>query len=239
MNTSDHKSNNKFENKFDLKSDHPLKTILVVGVVCSGLFVGLQVVLEKIQNLSLFTSNQTTEVSVVYAALKEVGELTTVKQPTVEIVNKAQDRKFLGKVPVGDTRVVYYAAGEIQAGFDLNQAVVKESSQTKVEVLLPPPRISNAFIDVARSKSLFYEKRWLGPDTGLKLQQEAQQQALSQMVQNACATNILEVANERAEVTLETFLKQSGFEDVVVKTQQPSGASCSGVNYNSSSLPTS
>lgn len=220
-------------------SANPIQTMLILGLVGTGMTLSMHAAVEKIRSFSLLTSTTETKVNVVYAALQEVGELTTVKQPAVEIVHKAQDRKVLGKVPVGSTRVIYYATGEIQAGFDLNQVVVRETNAKQVEVVLPPPRISNAFIDIERSKNIYYEKRWLAPDTQLKLQEEAQQEALSQMVQNACAAKILEVANERAEETLETFLTKSGLPNVMVKTQVPLGSSCPSVSSGVSALPTS
>ncbi|MGL5082359.1 MAG: DUF4230 domain-containing protein [Microcoleaceae cyanobacterium] len=221
-------------------SANPIKTMLILGLVGTGMTVSMHAAMEKIRSFSLFTSTTETKVNVVYAALQEVGELTTVKQPAVEIVHKAQDRKILGRVPVGSTRVIYYATGEIQAGFDLNQVVVRETNAKQVEVVLPPPHISNAFIDIERSKNIYSEKRWLGPDTELKLQEEAQQEALSQMVQNACAAKILDVANERAEETLETFLKKSGLPNVMVKTQVPLASNCSSISSRAASvLPSS
>ncbi|MGF1492514.1 MAG: DUF4230 domain-containing protein [Microcoleaceae cyanobacterium] len=197
------------------------KAIFITGLVSLSAIVAVRSTLNNVSRLFSFSSTIQSDVTVTYAALQQVQELVTVRQPAVEVVHKNQDRRLGGKLLVGNTLLIYRAAGEIQAGFDLAQAVVREAPGEAIEVVLPPPHISNVFIDVEKSDSIYHEKNWFAPDTELELQEAAQREALQRMVQSACKTQILETANQQAKQKLELLLNEASIAPVVVTTQNP------------------
>jgi hypothetical protein len=164
--------------------------------------------------------------AVVVQQVRQVSELTSAIF-TMEAVVPTRQERSLGSLPLGATTLLYIAHGEVRAGIDLSQLTAADVTvnDAGIQLRLPPPRILDAKIDVAKSKVYDYDRGFLGlgPDVGLELQSLASQTALNKIVETACSQDLLKQANLRAEVALTQLLSTAGHKTVLVQAQQPIG----------------
>ena len=167
--------------------------------------------------------------SVVVRQIRGASELTTAIFAMEAVVPTSSDRTFGGYV-IGKTSLLYLAYGEVKAGVDLSELADShvQATDDRIQVILPPPRILDEEIDVARSKVYDYDRGFLGlgPDTAPKLQELAQQEALRKIVGAACAEGILTEANQRAELVVSQLLSTAGYEDITIQTQPAAAGTC-------------
>ncbi len=169
---------------------------------------------------------------VVLHRVQGLSELTTTQFGMQTVVTASKGRA-LGPFEF-NTRLLYVAYGEVRAGIDLRLLgpadVVIQNDQT-VTITLPPPRILDSKIDVERSYVYDFQQGVLSPEAP-ELQTEAERQALQQIVAGACQSDILQQANDRAELAISKLLETLNFEDVVVNTRMPEPAvnPCSGMS---------
>lgn len=158
------------------------------------------------------------------------SELTTALFAMESVVPTSRDRT-LGSYVIGKTTLLYIAYGEVRAGIDLSDMDVDDVTVEgdRLTLRLPPPEILDSKIDVTRSRVYDYDRGFLGlgPDSAPELQQMAQQETLSRIVDVACDSGVLDEANERAEVALTRLLSNAGYEELDIQTQPPSSGECS------------
>lgn len=169
--------------------------------------------------------------TVVVEQVREVSELTTAVFSMEAVVPAQSDRK-LGEVTIGKTNLLYVAYGEVRAGIDLSQLTTADvtSSETgqQIKLVLPEPKILGGDIDVDRSDVYDYSRGFLnlGPDRGPQLTALAQQEAKQKIKRAACEQDILEQANDRAELVVTQILETAGFETITIETVPVSMADC-------------
>lgn len=169
--------------------------------------------------------------TVVVEQVREVSELTTAVFSMEAVVPTQSDRK-LGEVTIGKTNLLYVAYGEVRAGIDLSQLTTADvtSSETgqQIKLVLPEPQILGGEIDVDRSDVYDYSRGFLnlGPDRGPQLTALAQQEAKQKIKRAACEQDILEQANDRAELVVTQILETAGFETITIETVPVSMADC-------------
>jgi hypothetical protein len=184
----------------------------------------------SIKQAFLPSTETTVEIrNIIIGGLQDMNELTTTKMSTKATVDIKEERKFLDRVPLGDTHVVYEAVGTVQAGIDLDQLEVKkiDVANHQVRLILPPPRITEAFLDVNGSHVVVHFRRWFGRSVESELQERAQKDALALIQKEVCANNILDNANQHAKKLVENILHSAGYEEVIVDTQPPGLNACS------------
>ena len=141
--------------------------------------------------------------------VQNLGQFVTVKY-VLEKVVVYEDAKWYG-----DNRVLLVAHGVVKAGIDLRalQAGDIQIADKKIRVALPPPRITDVYLDdrhseiVERSTGLL---RVFDKD----LEQTARANAVDDVRRAARTDGILDEADKRARLELELFLRQAGFEQV-------------------------
>jgi Protein of unknown function (DUF4230) len=198
----------------------------LILLVALALLIGLGV--PQLQARWGLQPAATSEVrSLIMSGLNTMTELTTVNVSTKATVVTQQDRKWLG-VKVGNTNVVYEGVGTVRAGIDLKdlQVTSVNMGDRQIHVVLPPPYITDASLDVDRSSILAHYRRWLGPNAELDLQERAQAHALQKIRAEACETKALEVANQNAKQLVEEILHKGGYQDVIVETRSPEQDRC-------------
>ncbi|NDJ17798.1 DUF4230 domain-containing protein [Myxacorys almedinensis] len=167
--------------------------------------------------------------SVVIQQVREASELTTAIYTMEAVVPAQQDAAIAGFV-VGTTKLLYIARGEIRAGVDLSALTPENVNVTgdTLRLRLPPPRLLDQKIDVAKSGVYDYNRGFLGlgPDTAPELQRLAQAEALKKIQTAACAEGVLEKANDRAKLVVSQLIRVSGVNTVVVETQAPAADAC-------------
>jgi hypothetical protein len=141
--------------------------------------------------------------------VQNLNHLVTVKYVLEKIV-VYDDPKWYG-----DNRVLFVAHGVVKAGIDLSmlQKGDIQISDTKICMLLPPPRITDVYLDDRRSEVV--ER-----STGLlrafdkDLEENARILAVADLREAAAKNGILTDATERAKVELTGVLQQLGFTQV-------------------------
>lgn len=167
--------------------------------------------------------------SLVVTQVRGASELTTAVFTMEAVVPTRQDRK-IGNYTLGSTTLLYIAHGEVRAGVDLGELDKNDVMfvNDTVQIQLPPPRILDSKIDVTRSQVYDYDRGFLnlGPDAAPQLQTLAQQETLKKIVANACREDLLQEANDRAQLVVSQLLSTAGYQAVEVKTQPPTPETC-------------
>ena len=141
--------------------------------------------------------------------VQSLADLVTVKYVMDKVV-VLEDVKWYG-----ENRVLLLAHGVVKAGIDLKRltpADIRISGKT-VSLRLPPPSITDAYLDDAASQVIDHT-------TGLlrafdkDLEQAARQNAVDDIARAARQGGILDEAAKRGRAELENFLKHAGFESV-------------------------
>ena len=165
--------------------------------------------------------------SILISGLRDMAELNTAILETKTTVATSQKR-MVSRWSLGDTNLVYEGVGKVQAAIDMSKLEAKEvdMDNRQVHILLPPPHIVDASLDVKNSSVVASYRNWLGPSVEAKLQTEAQQKALQAITAEACANHLLDVANKNAKQIVEKVLQTAGFEKIIVETQEPTSGTC-------------
>ncbi len=167
--------------------------------------------------------------SVIVQEVRSVSELTTAIFTMEAVVPTSRDKTLAGLL-VGTTKLLYIARGEVRAGIDLSQITANDItvSESGIQVRIPPPRLIDSKIDVGRSQVYDYDRGFLslGPDVAPELLTLAEREALAKVTAAACKENLLQQANDRAELTVTRLLSLSGYRNVTVQTQPPDPNAC-------------
>ncbi len=155
------------------------------------------------------------------SGLREENTVTVVKQ--VQTLSDLVTVKYvLEKVVIlddakwyGENRVLLLAHGIVKAGMDLKRIAPDDVtiSGKKICLRLPPPQITDAYLDDKQSLVVDHV-------TGLlrvfdkDLEQTARANAVDDIRRAARTDGILYEADKRARLELELFLRQAGFEQV-------------------------
>ncbi|CAN1209825.1 DUF4230 domain-containing protein [Tumidithrix helvetica PCC 7403] len=167
--------------------------------------------------------------TIVISQVRGASDLTTAIFVMEAVVPTQQDWT-LGSWTVGSSKLLYVAYGEVRAGVDLSklqrQDVVVQGDS--IVIHLPPPKILDRKIDVNRSRVYNYEKGVMGlaPDISHSLQTLAQQEAIGKISTAACNNGLLEMANEKAELTVTRLVSFSGYSKITIETQPPAKDAC-------------
>ena len=141
--------------------------------------------------------------------VQSLSDLVTVKYVMDKVV-VLEDVKWYG-----ENRVLLLAQGVVKAGVDLKglQPGDVAISGKKICLRLPPPQITDAYLDDKASQVIDHT-------TGLlrafdkDLEQAARQNAVDDIARAARKGGILADAEKRGREELENFFKRAGFEQV-------------------------
>jgi hypothetical protein len=191
-----------------------LKKVPWMMVTLAFLLIGiyLGVTFSRWRGSGLRVENTTSVVQQV----QTLSDLVTVKyvMQKVEIVDSPPD-STLGKFVQGDSRVLLLAQGIVKAGIDLKKIQPGDVSVSgkKISIKLPPPQITDAYLDDSQTKVIERTTGFLR-SLDKDLEQETRQNAVGDIRRAAQANGILNDANERAKLELAMFLHNAGFEQV-------------------------
>lgn len=178
--------------------------------------------------------------SMIVQQVRAASELTTAVYTMESVVPTSQERTIGGYV-IGKTTLLYIAHGEVRAGVDLSAL---QPSDVQVEgnailLRLPSPKILDSKIDVNRSKVYDYDRGFLGlgPDVAPELQELAQRETLTKIVDTACSDGVLQAANDRAKLVVSQLLNMGGYSQLQIETQMPSPEACVASNQSAAPLP--
>lgn len=179
----------------------------LIVIFAAGLFFGLVA-----QRWLPFGSGSSGGSATLLVRVQHLNQLVTVKYVLEKVVD-FDDPKWYG-----DNKVLLVAHGVVQAGIDL--AMLKpgdiQISGKKISLTLPPPRITDVYLDDHHTEILERSTgvlRTFDKD----LEQNARVIAVDELRRAAAQNGILNDAGERARVELTALLYQLGFTDVEFK----------------------
>jgi hypothetical protein len=179
----------------------------------AGVWLGFKLLHWTTSGSGLHEENTVTVVE----QIQTLSDLVTVKY-VLERVEILEDAKWYG-----ENRVLLLAHGIVKAGIDLKRLKPGdvEISGKKITIHLPPPQITDAYLDDSQTRVIDHT-------TGLlrsydkDLEQTARQNAVDDIRRAARENGILKDADERAQLELALFLRQAGFERVEFTGINPS-----------------
>jgi hypothetical protein len=184
-----------------------LKTLLMFFLVLAIFVMGVWLGIKFTAKSGSGIKEESTET--VVEQIQTLSDLVTVKY-VVEKVVVLDDVKWYG-----ENRVLLVAHGVIKGGIDLKKLKpgdVVVSGKT-ISIHLPPPQITDAYLDDQKSKVIDHTTGLLrGFDKDLE--QTAREEAVVDIRRAAIDNGILNDANERAELELALFLHQAGYDEV-------------------------
>lgn len=148
--------------------------------------------------------------------IQTLSDLVTVKY-VVEKVVILDDAKWYG-----ESRVLLLAHGVVKAGINLQRLKPGdvEVSGKSISIRLPPPELTDAYLDDRRSQVIDHT-------TGLlrtfdkDLEQTAREEAVMDIRSAAVQNGILDDASQRAELELALFLHEAGYQQVSFNGGKP------------------
>lgn len=190
-----------------------VRLALIMTAVVAALLVGVSAGLFLTRYLPLSPAKSPIPTTAVLRQIQTLSQLVTVRY-VIEKVVVEEDVKWFG-----ENRVLLVAHGVVKAGVDLERLQPEdvEVSGETVRVKLPPPQITDTYLD--EQKTQVVER-----STGLlrlfdkNLETVARQNAVDDIRRAARNEGILKDAEERARLQLESLLLRMGFEQVEVST---------------------
>jgi hypothetical protein len=179
--------------------------VFVLLVFAGGIWLGFTTTHWLKSGSGLREENTATVVEQV----QTLSDLITVKY-VLERVEILEDAKWYG-----ENRVMLLAHGIVKAGIDLKKITADDVtiSGRKISIKLPPPQITDAYLDDTQSK-VIDNTTGLLREFDKDLEQTARQNAVDDVSRAARKDGILDEADKRAKLELELFLRQAGFEQV-------------------------
>jgi hypothetical protein len=189
--------------------------ILLIFVV--GIWLGL--ILTKYIHNGAHEENTPSVVQQVQA----LSDLVTVKYVMEKVViEDAPPDSTLGQFFQGDNRVLLLAHGIVKAGINFKKLQPDDIkiSGKKIFIHLPPPEITDAYLDEQQTKVIDWQRGFLR-NFDKNLEQTARQSAVNDLRRAARNAGILNDANERARLELAVFLNRAGYEQVEFSDRVP------------------
>ena len=201
-----------------------MKAVLIFFLVLIIFVVGILLGVKYAEKKGSSIHEEDTDT--VVEQIQTLSDLVTVKY-VVEKVVVLDDVKWYG-----ENRVLLLAHGVVKAGIDLKRLKpgdVKVSGKT-IYVHLPPPQLTDAYLDDQKSKVIDHSTGLLR-DFDKDLEQTAREEAVLDVRRAAINNGILDDASERAQLELALFLHQAGYEQVKFDAAKPFAPSTDGVSH--------
>jgi hypothetical protein len=148
--------------------------------------------------------------------IQRLNELVSVKYTVQKVVGLEEK-----KVPLGSEKLLLFVQADVLAGIDLSALApgdVKITSDRRVRIALPAPKIVHIIIDDQQTK--VWDRRitwwtpWVDPDPDLERQ--ARLKAHDAIEQAALEMGILDQARRNAESSIQSLLMALGMKSVTV-----------------------
>ncbi len=200
-----------------------VKNRLAIAVICIALVIGLGVAgLLAVYILRRGPAPRIANTPSVVVQIQALSELVTVKY-VIEKVIFAESPKTTTidqLLPGRDDKLVLLAHGVVKAGVDLSKVRpedVEVTGQT-IRINVPKAVVTDGYLD-ENATQVLDRRAGLLRAYDQKLEQQARQEALAQIVRAARQNGIEREANERAQLQLATFLKSLGYQEVLIQTR--------------------
>ena len=150
------------------------------------------------------------------ASIEDIGDLVTVEYNYTDILTYKDSLTLMDmKIPFTDKSYIIKYNGYIKAGIDLSKAVVKDVSDTKVELEVPKATITDSVLD-EKSMVILDQKNNIFNPLDLGDYQETLKKELNARELKAKKDGILERAQANADKLLRKLLEGLGFKDIKI-----------------------
>lgn len=186
-------------------------TVIAAILLAAGGWLG-----SKLARARLTSRPYEENTAVVIQQLQTLADLVTVKYVVEKVVIlDAPPASTLGQFVQGDNRLLLLAHGVVKAGIDLKHFSPSDVSISgaTIRIKLPPPRITDAYLDDQLTKVIDWKQGFLR-SFDKDLEQKARQMAVADIERGARADGILDEARQRAQMQLALFFRSAGFERV-------------------------
>ncbi len=148
------------------------------------------------------------------ASIEDIGDLVTVEYNYTDILTYKDSLTLMDmKIPFTDKSYIIKYNGYIKAGIDLSKAVVKDVSDTKVELEVPKATITDSVLD-EKSMVILDQKNNIFNPLDLGDYQETLKKELNARELKAKKDGILERAQDNADKILRKMLQSLGYKDI-------------------------
>lgn len=185
------------------------RVVVVLVAVVIVFVIGLWLGAMALRTVGLGGGLKFYNTATVLQQVQTLSQLVTVKY-VMEKVVVLEDVKWFG-----ESRVLLIAHGIVKAGVDFQQMKPEDLrvSGKKISVRLPPPQITDAYLDDKQT-------RVVERTTGVlrvfdkDMEQTARQNAVDDIRRAARSAGILKDADDRAQAQVKNLFRQMGFEEV-------------------------
>jgi hypothetical protein len=206
------------------------KIALVAAIFVAGLWLGW-----KISRFTKFNPAPHEENTVaVVRQIQTLSDLVTVKYVVEKvIILDSPPQSTLGQFVQGENRILLLAHGIVKAGIDLKRLNADDItvSGKKIFIKLPPPQVTDAYLDEKQTKVIDWQRGFLR-DFDKDLETTARQNAVDDISRAARTDGILKEAGDRAQMQLAVFLNKAGYDQVNFVDSLPSPATLDSVPKN-------
>ena len=205
--------------------DSSLTTKLLAGIILILVLAVLWLFFQLGRGVPLSADTS----SLIVRQVRDVSELTTALFE-MDAVVPVSDKGFLG-----ESKLLYIAHGNVRVGIDLSefQSDDVQVEGKKVVVTLPQLKILGSNLDLDHSNVYSFDGNIFARQgkEAVKLQAQAQREALRKIEEAACRNWLMKTAGDRVQKTVEQMLSQvltdRGYTEIIVKTQLPPEGDCS------------
>jgi hypothetical protein len=195
--------------------------LLVAGAFLAGLIAALIVALMIVRRGAEPKFANTPSVIVQIQAL---SELVTVKYVVEKVVfaEAAKTTTLDNLLPGRDDKLTLLALGVVKAGVDLSGVRPEDVSASggSIRITIPRAALTDQYLD-EKATQVMDRRTGLLRAYDQKLEQQARQEALNEIVRAARVNGIVREADERARQQITTLLKSLGYQEVEVRTRTP------------------
>jgi len=189
------------------------KKLIVFGSI---LLISSTVLFVVLLTFMIMKSRNAPSRGAVVRAIQELSRLETASFTVDTIIDKGNRDNVIQEFLFGDS-IILIARGEVIAGFDLSKVTEDdiEVNNTEITVKLPPPMILTSRLDNEATR-VYDRKKGIFTSGQKDLESQVRTEADAQIVQEACASGILESASTNATQQITMVLNALGFEKVSV-----------------------
>ena len=201
-----------------------MKKPLVLALVAGSFVIGLMIALGFAVLIVRRTADpKFANTATVVLQIQSLSELVTVKYVLEKVVmaESPKTTTLQNLLPGQDDKIILLAHGIVKAGVDLGQLKPEDVqiSGEKIRIQLPRAFVTDGYLD-ENATQVLDRKTGLLRSLDKKLEQQARQEAQTQIRRAARESGIEREANERAQEQLAKFLKTFGFQEVEISTRQ-------------------
>ena len=155
--------------------------------------------------------------------IQSLSELVTVKYVIEKVIfAEAPKTTTLDQLlPGRDDKIILLAHGIVKAGVDLSRLRPEdvEIHEQTARIVIPKAVVTDQYLD-ENATQVLDRRAGLLRTYDQKLEQQARQEAVTQIVRAARLNGIEREANERAQQQLRAFLKSMGYQEVEIRTRE-------------------